>query len=69
MACLNLLITNDSWNIDSVERFISHARHTTAYGDGGKARAIPERSISNARHTTAYGDGGEARAIIVSITN
>ena len=53
---------NDSWNIDSVERSISNPRHTTAYSDGGKARAIRERRISNARHTVGDGDRGKARA-------
>ena len=51
---------NDNWNIDSIERIFSNACHTTAYGDGGKLRAITERKISNARHAVGDGDGGKA---------
>jgi len=58
---------NDSWNIDSIERTTSNARHTIGDGDGGKARAIRERISSNARHTVGDGDGGEAGATIERI--
>ena len=60
---------NDSWNIRSIERIISNARHAVADRDRGEARATRERFQSNARHTVGDGDGGEARAIIERITS